>query len=166
MLIGISYFTSGPRHIFNASDSNNPSRDSLSVNDAIEKFIKYCQPIFLKSAIGSDMSDLVEERLKKIEEGEYESSGIDILIDKLKDPFADFVFFTIMKNSNEQATITGMVRLKCANEYVSPTPVLVNAWNSMVNGLNCFLEWVVSKECPYKVKIDSNMLIPINTLNI
>lgn len=165
MLVGISYFTGGPRRIFNASVAEEPSRDSLSVNDAINGYIKYCQPIFLKSVIGAELSIQVSERLKQVEEV-GDKTGLDILIDKLREPFADFVFFTIVKNANEQSTITGLVHLKSVNDYIAPISTLVRTWNAMADKLQDFIYWAASEECPYKVKIEKHMITPINSLNL
>ncbi len=52
MLIDVSYFTSGPRHIENASVAEMPSPNSLAVNEVINGYIKAFQSEFLHSAVG------------------------------------------------------------------------------------------------------------------
>ena len=47
MLIDVSYFTSGPRHIENASVAEMPSPQSLAVNEVINGYIKAFQTEFL-----------------------------------------------------------------------------------------------------------------------
>lgn len=174
MLIDVSFFISGPRHIRNASIAEMPSQDSLSVNEAIEGYIKAFQLEYLRSAVGSYLSraitdylEIVEhEKEESAEEKEGSESGYALLCDQLREPFADYVFFHILRDMNTQATITGLVRLKCANEYVSPIRKQVNTWNSMVSKNRLFMEWVSSDDCSFTVKIDRNLLIPINTFNL
>ena len=52
MLIDVSYFTSGPRHIENASVAEMPSPNSLAVNEVINGYIKAFQSEFLHTAVG------------------------------------------------------------------------------------------------------------------
>lgn len=46
MLIDVSYFMSGPRHIENVSVAEMPSPQSLAVNEVINGYIKAFQPEF------------------------------------------------------------------------------------------------------------------------
>ncbi|MDD3038825.1 hypothetical protein [Bacteroides sp.] len=175
MLINVSFFISGPRHIQNASIAEIPTHDSLAVNEAIWGYIKAFQLEFLRSAVGSDLSraitdylEIVEhEKEEAIEDEEKESeSGYALLCDKLRESFADYVFFHILRDMNTQATITGLVRLKCANEYIAPIRRQVSTWNGMVKKNRVFVEWASSNDCPFAVKIDKNLLTMINTFNL
>lgn len=175
MLINVSFFISGPRHIQNASIAEMPTHDSLAVNEAIEGYIKAFQLEFLRSSVGSDLSraitdylEIVEQEKEEVTEDEEKESesGYALLCDKLREPFADYVFFHILRDMNTQATITGLVRLKCANEYVSPIGKQVSTWNSMVKKNQMFVEWAASSDCPFNVKIDKNLLTLINTFNL
>ena len=149
MLIDVSYFTSGPRHIENASVAEMPSPNSLAVNEVINGYIKAFQSEFLHTAVG------------------FSQSGYALLCEKLSEPFADYVFFHILRDMNTQATITGLVRLKCANEYISPIKRQVSVWNSMVKKNRLFVEWAMSDDCPFiGLKIQKNLLTPINTFNL
>ena len=66
-----------------------------------------------------------------------------------------------------QATITGLVRLECDNEYVAPFKRQVSTWNSMVKKNKLFVEWALSYDCPFiGMKINKNLLTPINTFNL
>ena len=75
-------------------------------------------------------------------------------------------FYHILRDANTQATITGLVRLKCANEYVAPLKRQVSTWNSMVEKNKQFVEWAMSNDCPFDVKITKNLLTPINAFNL
>ncbi|MFV0325365.1 MAG: hypothetical protein ACK5LF_13480 [Bacteroides xylanisolvens] len=181
MLIDVSYFTSGPRHIENASVAEMPSPNSLGVNEVINGYIKAFQTEFLRSAVGFSLSQAITDYLELIErekedssdkvdiseENEEPRSGYAVLCEKLSEPFADYVFYHILRDANTQSTITGLVRLKCANEYVAPFKKQVSTWNSMVEKNKQFVEWAMSDDCPFTgMKINKNLLTPINTFNL
>ncbi|MDC2623369.1 hypothetical protein [Bacteroides ovatus] len=181
MLIDVSFFTSGPRHIQNASVAEMPTQDSLAVNEAIEAYIKAFQPEYLHDVVGASLSRAIVDYLELIEQEkdkssdevdiseekeEEASSGYAVLCEKLREPFADYVFYHILRDANTQATVKGLVRLKCANEYVAPIKRQVSTWNSMVKKNRLFVEWVMSDDCPFAVKIQKNLLTPINTFNL
>ena len=113
MLIDVSYFTSGPRHIENASVAEIPSPQSLAVNEVINRYIKAFQPEFLHSAVGFSLSQAITYYLEIIEqEKETASDEVDIqkkrknpigyavLCEKLCEPFADYVFYHILRDAN------------------------------------------------------------------
>ena len=72
----------------------------------------------------------------------------------------------ILRDMNETTTITGVVRLKNANTYVSPIHRQVSVWNTMVDRNRAFVEWASSDECPFKIRISKNMLSYINSMNL
>lgn len=182
MLIDVSYFLAGPRHIANATLAELPSPESIAVNDTIMAYIKEFQPLFLSSVLGSKLSQEVTDYLNLLEQevAATEVSGneeIDVaavgeeskyesLCKLLREPFANYVFFHILRDANTQATIKGLVRLKCDNTYVTPIQRQVSTWNDMVKKNREFARWASSKECPFTVNIDSNLLTPINTFNL
>lgn len=174
MLIDISFFTSGPRHIQNASVAKIPDQNSLAVNESINSYIKEFQTKFLLGIVGRNLASAIvdyfeiidQEKEEVLEEEKEVESGYSVLCKKLQEPFADYVFFHILRDMNTQATITGLVRLKCANEYVSPIKKQVSTWNSMVDKNRLFVEWASSDDCPFSVKIEKNLLTPINAFNL
>ena len=176
MLINVSFFISGPRHIKNASVAQMPEQYSLSVNEAINGYIKAFQTEFLRDAVGLSFSNAITDYLELMEQQEEENSeesedktesGYGILCGKLRESFADYVFFHILRDMNTQATITGLVRLKCADEYAAPIARQVSTWNSMVKKNRAFVEWAMSDDCPFTdLKISKNLLTPINTFNL
>lgn len=169
MLIDASYFVSGSRHIQNASNSKTAGADSMAVNGHIEAYIKELQPVFLEAMLGEkeagyamdylDMSD--DEKNEDTEPSKYE-----IVCNKLKEPFADYVLFHILRDSSSEATITGNVRLKCANEYISPMNAQVVAWNRMVSENVKFIKWAREGNCPIDLVTQTIMLNKINQFNL
>ena len=89
------------------------------------------------------------------------------MCERLREPFADYVFFHILRDCQSQSTMTGLVRLKSANEYVSPIRRQVNIWNTLVDKHRRLAEWFQSKECPLEgLSIGNDMLTKINQLNL
>lgn len=172
MLIDCSYFVDGPRHIQNATlgDSGRmPKANSEEVNAAIEAYIKMFQWPFLKEALGAPIASSVNSYLKLHEkyEGKDHDVDLDMVIEQLREPFANYVFYKILRDSNSQATMTGLVRLKCANDYVAPIRRQVSTWNDMVNMIADFSTWCKSSDCHVSgIVTDSNLLTKINVLNL
>lgn len=169
MLIDCSYFTKGSRHIHNASLGTTPNPHAIEVNEAIEAYISECQEEYLVKMLGSTLGNKVNAYLVCMEEDEYSkhNANIDAVCERLREPFADYVFFHILRDMNTQSTITGLVRLKCANEYAAPIRRQVSVWNSMVNKNRLFAEWCGSKYCTLPgISIDDEMLTKINVLNL
>lgn len=169
MLIDVSYFVSGPRHIQNASTSKTAGADSLAVTGHIEAYIKELQPVFLEAMLGEKEAGYAMDYLDMSDDEENEgteSSKYEIVCDKLKEPFADYVLFNILRDASSLATITGNVRLKCANEYVSPIKAQVIAWNRMVDANVKFILWAREGNCPIPLETQTNMLNRINQFNL
>lgn len=169
MLIDVSYFVSGPRHIQNASTSKTAGADSLAVNGHIEAYIKELQSVFLEAMLGEKEAGYAMDYLDMADDEENEGtepSKYEIVCDKLKEPFADYVLFNILRDASSQATITGNVRLKCANEYVSPIKAQVIAWNRMVDANVKFILWAREGNCPIPLETQTNMLNRINQFNL
>lgn len=172
MLIDHSYFTKGSRHILNASAGYNeliPNAASVEVNGAIEAYIAEHQERFLTRVLGAHLGNKVHTYLVCLDEDENPThdKGFDAVCERLREPFADYVFFHIIRNSSSQATMTGLVQLKCANEYVSPMFRGTGAWNSMVDKNRSFAQWSKSSECPVSgITVSEAMTTKINSLNL
>ena len=170
MLIDVSYFVEGPRHIQNASTSKTAGADSLAVTGHIEAYIKKLQPVFLESMLGEKEAGYAMDYLDMSDdEGneDTEPSKYEIVCDKIsKEAFADYVLFNILRDASSQATITGNVRLKCANEYISPIKAQVIAWNRMVDANVKFILWAREGNCPISLETQTNMLNKINQFNL
>lgn len=169
MLIDCSYFTKGSRYILNASLGTRPDPNAEIVNEAIESYIAESQEEYLKRMLGSTIGNKIHCYLISIEEDDNpkRNANFDAVCGRLCDSFADYVFYRIIRESNTQATITGLVKLKCANEYVSPISRQVSTWNAMVKKNKEFAEWANSTECPLSgITIAQSMLTNINSLNL
>lgn len=172
MLIDCSYFIDGPRHIQNATLGGShrmPNANSDEVNAAIKAYIRMFQWPFLKEALGAPIASSVNSYLKLHEkyEGEEHDVDLDMVIEKLREPFANYVFYKILRDSNSHASMTGLVRLKCANDYVAPIRRQVSTWNDMVNMIADFSAWCKSSDCHVSgIVTDSNLLTKINILNL
>lgn len=85
MLIDVSYFMSGPRHIENVSVAEMPSPQSLAVNEVINGYIKAFQPEFLRNVVGVTLSQAITDYLELIER-EKEDSSDEVDIQKRRKP--------------------------------------------------------------------------------
>lgn len=171
MLIDCSYFTKGARHILNANATLGtlPHSNAAEVNDTIEAFIAEHQEDYLVAMLGKTIGNKVNAYLVCLDEDEKPThhDNLDAVCDCLRDSFADYVFFHILRDTNTQGTVSGLVRLKCANEYVAPIVRQVNIWNTMVNKHRRFAEWCSSSDCTMAgISIDSEMLTKINQFNL
>ena len=135
MIIDVTSFTSGARQIENAAETQK-SANQVAVAGRISGYIDALQSDFLKHAVGMPLSSRIDE-YSRFEHDEPDTT-MEALIASLKEPFADYVFFYMLRDMNSQPTITGLVQLKCANSYVSPLDKGVQIWNHMVDEMRCF----------------------------
>ena len=162
MLIEVTSFTSGPRQIENAvSTPKSPS--NIAVAERINGYIEFYQPLFLARAVGIEWAEAIDA-YSRVDHSEPDDVK-EQLIALLREPFADFVFFYMLRDMNTQSTITGLVQLKCANTYVSPLDKGVQTWNRMADWLKRFaLE--VGRLGVKGVTTDMDMLMYLNNLNL
>ncbi len=169
MLIDCSYFTAGPRHIQNATLGRMPNPNAEEVNAAIKAYIARYQRKFLNGVVGANLSRAIISYLEKMDKnsGTEPQADLDMVIEQLREPFADYVFYRILRDCNTQATMTGLVRLKCANDYVAPIRRQVSTWNGMVDMIADFTKWCKSSDCTISgIVTASNFLTKINALNL
>lgn len=167
MLIDCSYFTDGPRHIMNATLGEMPNPNAEEVNAAIEAYIARWQWPFLKGVLGAELAKAATEYLISIGDNDEPDLELDMVLEQLKEPFANYVFYKILRDANSQATMTGLVRLKCANEYVAPVKRQVSAWNDMVDMLTGFVQWCGTEDCNIAgIETNSDFLTKINSFNL
>ncbi len=165
MLIDVSYFTAGPRQILNATLGKGTSKE----NAVIEQYITEYQEEFLCRALGEKAGEAVQSYLRELDDNPEADTDKDMegICAKLRKPFADYVFFHVLRDAGQTSTITGLVKLKAANTYVEPIVRQVTTWNRMANSLNLFAEWVDNGECPVSgIVIDEYLLMPINRFNL
>lgn len=166
MLIDCSYFTKGSRHIQNATIGTVPNPNAVEVNAAIGAYIRENQERFLVRMLGERFGSRMNEYLVRLEEDENprHNAKFDEVLSHLRESFADYVLFYILRDSNTQSTITGLVRLKNSNEYIAPISRQVRVWNSMVDKNRAFARW-----CKANIRrsyVDEDMLTRINIFNL
>lgn len=160
MIIDSRYFEAGPRHIQNASLGTRPDPNAEEVRAAIDAYIAAYEGEFMRGVLGKNIAVRLLSEAGTSEECHE-------VVERLKEPLADYVFFHILQESSSQATITGLVRLECANSYVSPIHRQVHAWNRMVDALRDFAEWSKSDECRVRgIETATEFITKINPLNI
>lgn len=173
MLIDVSYFTTGPRQVMNASVSATPTQNSLSVNRHIMGYVKHYQLAFLCEMLGDALAVKIDSYLAVKEENEKASNDdngfvvneqYEIICSELCESFADYVFFYILRDAATQATDRGLVVWKNENEVVSPVRRQVTIWNEMVKRNIRFKALAASSRWP--VEVSENMLTSINPYNL
>ena len=93
MLIDVSYFMSGPRHIENVSVAEMPSPQSLAVNEVINGYIKAFQPEFLRNVVGVTLSQAITDYLELIEREKEDSSDEVDISERRKPPSPDMQYY-------------------------------------------------------------------------
>ena len=174
MLIDVSYFTTGPRHILNASTASTPAQNSLSVNKAIMGYVAHYQLAFLCELLGDSLAMSLDEYLAEKDEAEEEGREPETNVDyericsQIRQSFADYVFFYILRDAATQATDRGLVIWKNENEVVSPIGRQVAIWNEMVNRNIRFAAWasVQSGDAFDAIEVSDNMTTHINAFNL
>ena len=169
MLIDCSYFTKGSRQILNCTVGTLPSPNAQEVMKSIEAYIAENQEQFLLRMLGPSVANKVHNYLVcQDEDGAVKRiESIDDVCSRLRESFADYVFFQILRTANTRATINGLVVLKISDTHVAPLRRQVVAWNTMVDRNNLFAQWCKTDQCKLTgIKISDAMLTKINSLNL
>ena len=111
-----------------------------------------------------DSLEIIENESPKTENDTV--SPYEYVCRQLRESFADYVFYHILRDMNTDATVTGLIQLKSSNKHVSPLQRQVSTWNTMVERNKQFVCWASSDECPFKVNVNKNLLTPINSFNL
>lgn len=174
MLIDSSYFTSGPRQIQNAT-LGGITPNIREVAKAIDGYISFYQSEFLTKMLGDRFGSEIQLYLAEQDSTTSEDDLIeeysgneeyDEICERLKESFADYVFYQILRDSSTTATITGLVVLKSANRPVSPLLRQISVWNDMVNKNRAFKRWLIDKHGKEWDNVAESMLRFINALDI
>lgn len=177
-LIDCSYFFAGPLQIMNAKPTDDLDNNAYAVDEAITAYIERYQDEFLLQMVGKDVANIITQYLANLEayqqaleaanEGEepepFVDEAVEELCSKLRLSFAHYIYFKIVGDANQTMTITGLVRLKSANEYQSPRNRMVRVWNDMVKLNLNFSKW--AEKSVYEVFYRVNMITPINQFNL
>ena len=169
MLIDCSYFTKGSRKIHNATLGNTIDANSILVNETIESYIAENQEMYLSKILGASLGNKVNAYLVCLDDDDEpkHNEAFDAVCDRLREPFADYVFYRILRDINSKVYITELVIEKSANTPISPRRRQVTAWNSMVDKHRLFVAWCQTKECPLdNISSTYDVLTKINQFNI
>ena len=177
-LIDCSYFYTGPLAIENAKATDDLDNNAYAVQEAINGYIEHYQEEFLDKMVGEAVARQVEYHLAAVEAYEqaldnaddgdvvepYADDDADELCERLRLPFAHYVYFKMVGDANQTMTITGLVRMKSANDYQPPRQRMVSVWNHMVELNKKFVRWAETSD--YEVFYHVSMVTPINQFNI
>ena len=177
-LIDCSYFYTGPLAIENAKATDDLDNNAYAVQEAINGYIEHYQDEFLEKMVGEAVARQVEYHLAAVEAYEqaldnaddgdvvepYAYADADELCERLRLPFAHYVYFKMVGDVNQTMTVTGLMRIKSANDNQPPRQRMVSVWNHMVELNKKFVRWAETSD--YEVFYHVNMVTPINQFNI
>ena len=169
-LIDCTYFTKGERIIQNAPATPTPiEQNQIAVKNTIDGFILSLQDEFLCGMVGYTVMKLLLAYAETgaMEEGDEDyDAELSYLLDAVKEPFADFVMYRILRATITHATTTGTVQLQSGNAFVNPELLMVQNWNNMVKRVRQFFGECDEHVRSYSVVVDENFMTPINGMNL
>lgn len=165
-LIDCSYFYVGPLQIMNARPIDDLDNNAIAVQETITGYIERYQGEFLLKMVGKELSaDVTAYLIKERGEDEnYTDEAMEELCEKLRPSFAHYVYFKLVGDVNQTMTITGLMKLKSANDNQAPRQRMVKVWNDMVELNKQFVAW--AEESDYDVFYYVEMVTPINQFNL
>ncbi len=164
-LIDCSYFYVGPLQIMNARPIDDIDNNAIAVQETITGYIERYQGEFLLKMVGKELSADVNAYLKERGKDEnYTDEAMEELCEKLRPSFAHYVYFKLVGDVNQTMTITGLMKLKSANDNQAPRQRMVKVWNDMVELNKQFVAW--AEESDYDVFYYVDMVTPINQFNL
>ena len=158
-LIDCSYFYAGPLQIENAKPVDDLDNNAYAVQEAVTAYIERYQGEFLRKMLGNVLAVSVLTTLVSGDPDDMED-----LLEKLRLPFAHYVYFKMVGDSNQTMTATGLVALKSANAYQVPRQRMVKVWNDMVELNKGFVAW--AEKSDYEVYYQVEMVTPVNQFNL
>lgn len=165
-LIDCSYFYVGPLQIENARPLDDIDNNAYAVQEAVTAYIERYQVEFLQKMVGRDLAFTVTDYLaRRTEDETYTDDYAETLCEQLRPSFAHYVYYKIAGDVNQNMTITGLVRMKSANDYQSPRQRMVRVWNDMVTLNRQFVAWA-AEQSDYDVYYHVEMVTPINQYNL
>ena len=164
-LIDCSYFYVGPLQIMNARPIDDLDNNAISVQETITGYIERYQGEFLLKMVGKELSaDVTAYLAERGNDENHTDEAMEELCDKLRPSFAHYVYFKIVGDVNQTMTITGLMKLKSANDNQIPRQRMVKVWNDMVVLNKQFVAW--ADESDYDVFYYVEMVTPINQFNL
>ena len=164
-LIDCSYFYVGPLQIMNARPIDDLDNNAIAVKETITGYIERYQGEFLLKMVGKELSsDVTAYLAERGEDENYTDEAMEELCEKLRPSFAHYVYFKLVGDVNQTMTITGLMKLKSANDNQVPRQRMVKVWNDMVELNKQFVAW--AEESDYDVFYYVEMVTPINQFNL
>lgn len=164
-LIDCSYFYVGPLQIMNARPIDDLDNNAIAVQETITGYIERYQGEFLLKMVGKELSaDVTAYLAERGNDEQHTDEAMDELCEKLRPSFAHYVYFKIVGDVNQTMTITGLMKLKSANDNQIPRQRMVKVWNDMVVLNKQFVAW--AEESDYDVFYYVEMVTPINQFNL
>ena len=164
-LIDCSYFYVGPLQIMNARPIDDLDNNAIAVQETITGYIERYQGEFLLKMVGKELSaDVTAYLAERGNDENHTDEAMEELCDKLRPSFAHYVYFKIVGDVNQTMTITGLMKLKSANDNQIPRQRMVKVWNDMVELNKQFVAW--ADESDYDVFYYVEMVTPINQFNL
>lgn len=164
-LIDCSYFYVGPLQIMNARPIDDLDNNAIAVQETITGYIERYQGEFLLKMVGKELSaDVTAYLAERGNDEHHTDEAMEELCEKLRLSFAHYVYFKIVGDVNQTMTITGLMKLKSANDNQVPRQRMVKVWNDMVELNKQFVAW--ADESDYDVFYYVEMVTPINQFNL
>lgn len=164
-LIDCSYFYVGPLQIMNARPIDDLDNNAIAVQETITGYIERYQGEFLLKMVGKELSsDVTAYLAERGNDENHTDEAMEELCEKLRPSFAHYVYFKIVGDVNQTMTITGLMKLKSANDNQIPRQRMVKVWNDMVVLNKQFVAW--ADESDYDVFYYVEMVTPINQFNL
>lgn len=166
MLIDSYYFTYGARRINSLTLGERPlDPRQREIREFVDGCIDSYVPVYLSDTFGIENGMVLLRHIKN-PDLHTDTSELDELCEKLKEPCADYVYCRILSDAQCEATIDGVIRHKLTDYHVSPLLKQVNVWNGMIEKHMAVKEWLEKNSGLKGLKIDSLMLKPINRFNL
>ena len=164
-LIDCSYFYVGPLQIMNARPIDDLDNNAIAVQETITGYIERYQGEFLLKMVGKELSaDVTAYLAERGKDENYTDEAMEELCEKLRPSFAHYVYFKLVGDVNQTMTITGLMKLKSANDNQVPRQRMVKVWNDMVELNKQFVAW--AEESDYDVYYYVEMVTHINQFNL
>jgi hypothetical protein len=147
--------------IENARPFDDLDNNAFAVQETITAYIERYQGEFLLKMVGRDLAGAIAEHLAS---DMADDETMEDLCERLRPSFAHYVYFKLVGDVNQHMTVTGLMKMKSANENQPPRQRMVKVWNDMVNLNKQFVEWAETSD--YDVFYHVEMITPINQYNL
>lgn len=159
-LINCKYFYVGPLQVQNARPIDDLDANAQAVQESITAYIERYQGEYLEKMLGEELAQQVLSYLAS-EQGD---EGMESLCSKLRLSFAHYVYYKLVGDANQTMTITGLMKLKSANENQPIRNRMTRVWNEMVDLHKEFVKWAETSS--FSVFYREEMVTYINQFNL